>query len=398
MKIDNKVGISAVKGFSVECVAAAVKYEGRNDVLLISSSVPAHAAGVFTLNKVKAESLLLCEETIKHNGTYSHIIINSGNANACTGKAGMAGAKAVVAAVAEEKGCNENEVLIASTGVIGEPFAADRIIAALPNLKDEGEIECAKAILTTDTYPKISSTTVSIDGIEVNIGGISKGSGMIAPNMGTMLGFICTDAKIETPLLKELVKDAVDHSFNRITVDGDTSTNDTVLLLANGEADVTIHTNSEGIKDFKEALHAVCIDLAKMIVKDGEGSTKLVNIIVKDAFSIGDALTIAKKIANSPLVKTAIHGEDPNWGRILGAAGNTEIPFQYEKSSLWIGDVQILQNGELIKGYNEDSTNKIMQQAEYDITLSCGSGFHTANIWTTDLSKEYISINADYRS
>ncbi|MBF0274121.1 MAG: bifunctional glutamate N-acetyltransferase/amino-acid acetyltransferase ArgJ, partial [Nitrospinae bacterium] len=393
---------SAVKGFSLSCAPAGIKYKNRDDVLLITSELPFNTAAVFTENKVKAESLQLCKKNLEENSQCKAVIVNSGNANACNGEEGIKGARSITEKLSEALNVRFNEVLIASTGVIGEKFPADKIIQIIPQLiqnKDKhDEITCAKSIMTTDLFPKISSIKVNLSGTEVNIGGLAKGAGMISPNMGTMLAFIATDAKIETPLLKEILKDCVNSSFNRITVDGDTSTNDTVILMANGASEMVIRRDSDDYNSFKQAVQSVFIDLAKMIVRDGEGATKLVNIIVKDTFSVQDALIIARKIANSPLVKTALHGEDPNWGRILAAAGNTEIAFEYKKASLFIGDVTVLDKGEVPENYDEKKSNAVMKNKEFDITLSCGNGFHSANIWTSDLTKEYISINADYRS
>lgn len=394
-------GICAAQGFLASGVRAGIK-KSKKDVTLIYSEVPAVSAGVFTQSTTVAACVTLDQQHLKKSKTTQAILINSGNANACTGERGMMNAKQSVSTTAAALGIKESQVLVSSTGVIGQFLPMDKlthgIYETVKHLSTEGYSDAAEGICTTDTFPKEYAVEIELSGTPVRIGGIAKGSGMIAPNMATMLAFITTDAKISHHLLKKVFKEANDMSFNRITVDGDTSTNDMSIILANGKAEnKDIKEGTSDYKKFYAALTHVLVVLSKLIVKDGEGATKFVEITVTGAKTKLDAEIAGRTICNSPLVKTAIHGEDANWGRILAAAGRSGIPFNPAKTEIFFDDLKILGKDYDIS-FSEEKAKKILQQKEITITVDLNNGKHSATFWTCDLSAEYVRINASYRS
>ncbi len=403
-------GVTGPKGFQAAGVHCGVK-KMKKDLSLIYSTAPALAAGVFTLSRVQAAPVIVDKLQLKKSSTCRAVLINSGNANACTGERGFNDAWSMVKAAAHALNINEQEVLVSSTGVIGQYLPIDKIesgvLDAATLLSTEGHTSAAEAIMTTDTFVKELAVRVNLDGVDVTIGGMAKGSGMIAPNMATMLAFLTTDANITEELLQHSLKQAVDRSFNRITVDGDTSTNDMVLMLANGMAYATDgKTNGHGKLTsaadpryfrFYEALEYLLVKLSKMIVLDGEGATKFVEIIVKEAVSEPAAVQAAKAIANSNLVKTAINGEDANWGRILAAVGYSGIDFNPEDVEIFFGDVPILRKNYVID-FSEADAKQVLMKSEITITVNLHQGSSSATFWTCDLSKDYVAINANYRT
>jgi glutamate N-acetyltransferase/amino-acid N-acetyltransferase len=361
------------------------------------------AAGVFTTSKVQAAPVLVCKQQLKRSTSFRAILVNSGNANACTGERGLNDAWAMAESVAREASVGTNEVFVSSTGVIGQYLPMDKIISGMPQLFSslgvDGHTSAAEAIITTDTFSKELAVRVMLDGVEVTIGGMAKGSGMIAPNMATMLAFITTDASITSGLLDYSLKRAADRSFNRITVDGDTSTNDMVLILANGMAGNKELNDPTAIsyQSFYDALEYLLVRLSKMIVLDGEGATKFVEIEVTGAATEEAAVRAARAIANSSLVKTAINGEDANWGRILAAVGYSGIEFDPAEVEIFFGDVPILRKNYAIY-FSEEAAKRVLSQKEIRITVHLHQGVHVASFWTCDLSKEYVAINANYRT
>jgi glutamate N-acetyltransferase/amino-acid N-acetyltransferase len=376
------------------------------DLVIIFCDKDCTAAGVFTQNQVAAAPVIVDKETLAQgNGRIRAIIANAGNANASTGQPGLANARATQQIAADSLGCEPSQVLLLSTGVIGVQLPMDRmqagIDAAAARLSPQQGLAAAQAIMTTDTHPKHTAVQIEVPGGKVTIGGMAKGSGMIHPNMATLLGVLTTDARITPNLLQEMLATAVNVSFNRISVDGDTSTNDTILLLANGASGIAI-SDVDSIKQFQAALNTLCTSLAHMIVRDGEGASKFVEIQVTGAASPSDAHAIANTIATSPLVKTAFAGSDANWGRILAAAGRAGISFDQNQAALWIGanqadELQLVAHG-TPTDYQEADAAAIFAQPEFKIRLDIGVGKETAVVWTTDLTHDYVSINADYRS
>ncbi|MEA2116433.1 MAG: bifunctional glutamate N-acetyltransferase/amino-acid acetyltransferase ArgJ [Thermodesulfobacteriota bacterium] len=392
-----------VKGFSAAAVQAGIRYPDRLDLGLIYSEVPAVTAGVFTINQVKAAPVILDMERLRQ-GRAQAILVNSGNANACTGVQGMKIAKETGAMAADALGIDEELVLVASTGVIGEQLDPKPFTQAVPRLVDkvsaDGFDDLARAIMTTDTVPKTSSATIYIDDTEVRLLGVAKGSGMIMPNMATMLCFVVTDAQIVFSVLKDAVKTGVELSFNRITVDGDTSTNDMVLVMANGAAgnEWIDEENPKARKVFSDALHTIFKDLALQIVKDGEGATKLVTVRVVGARDREGAISAARTIANSPLVKTAFFGEDANWGRIIAALGRSGCYFRPDRVSIAFDDVIMVESG-LSRGKEvEDAASEVLKHKEFTVTVDLRDGMEAAEFLTCDFSYDYVKINADYRS
>jgi len=392
-----------IKGFSAAAVQAGIRYQDRLDLGLIYSVVPAVAAGVFTTNMVKAAPLLLDIERLGQ-GKAQAILVNSGNANACTGREGMKTARATSSLVAQELGISEKLVQVSSTGVIGQSLSITPFEKAIPDLvaglSPNGFDDFARAIMTTDTVPKTSFRQVKIGGTPVSILGIAKGSGMIMPDMATMLCFVLTDAQIVYPELQEAVSRGVERSFNRITVDGDTSTNDMVLVLANGEAGNTWidEDNPKGRKIFVGALQEIFMDLAKMIVQDGEGATKFVTIRVQGAREEECAMSGAQTIANSALVKTAFFGEDANWGRILAALGRSGCRFDPEKVSIHFDDVQMVKKGIGLGEEAEKKCSAVLKQNRFTVTVDLHDGHEVAEVYTCDFSMDYVKINANYRT
>ena len=388
-----------ISGVTFATAAAGIKYAGRTDVMLASIAAGSTVAGVFTRSATSAACVLDCQS--KMGGDMSQgaaILVNSGNANAFTGNAGQASVDRVCAAVALGLGVPESAVFTSSTGVIGEVLPDHKItecIDALAGSLGEDALEnAAKAIMTTDTYAKGSTASVEINGKTVKISGIAKGSGMVAPDMATMLVYIFTDAKIAQPDLQALLADLTDKTFNCITVDSDTSTSDALICAATGASSADVSGNP----DFAQALGQVMLDLAHQVVKDGEGATKFVAVEVTGAASDGDARLVAMSIANSPLVKTAIAGEDPNWGRIVMAVGKSGAEADRDRLSIWFGPHLVAENGWVAKTYTEDASASYMKQSELVIRTDLGIGGAKTTVWTCDLTHGYIEINADYRS
>ena len=391
--------LPAVGGVTFATIAAGVRYSGRTDVMLAKLAAGTSIAGVFTKSTTRAAPVLDCQEKLGGDTSApAAFLVNSGNANAFTGKNGQTSVSAICNAVSEVCDIRVGRVFTSSTGVIGEPLAHDRIIENLSALnanQDSGGVKAAaQAIMTTDTYAKGAHQTVQIAGQNVQIVGIAKGSGMIAPDMATMLVYIFTDAVFEQTALQNLVAETSDYTFNCITVDSDTSTSDTVLMAATGVSGV----NATGNADFATALHTLMLDLAKQVVRDGEGATKLVEVCVSGAVDDKVARTHALAIANSPLVKTAIAGEDPNWGRIVMAIGKSGAPADRDLISISFGDVNVATKGWVNPDYIEADAAALMKNQEIDITVDLGMGTGTATVWTCDLTHGYIEINADYRS
>jgi len=391
-----------IKGFTFSAVEAAVKKPGRLDLALIYSEVPAQVAAVFTTNAVKAAPVLLDEERVKR-GTSRGLVVNSGNANACTGARGMSDAKETTALVAAGLGIGPEELLVSSTGVIGVPLPMERIRSAIPalvgTLGKSTLADVASAIMTTDTFPKLQSRAGVAGGVPYTVAGVAKGAGMIMPNMATMLAFIVTDAAVEPALLQQLFRDAVDCSFNSITVDGDTSTNDTALLLANGAAGNPVITAGSGdAAAFAAILNEVLLELAKQIVRDGEGATKFVAITVRGAASDADAKKAAMAVANSSLVKTAFFGQDANWGRIFAAVGYSGAKVEQLKAELFFDDVQMVRNGLFTGGDAEARGTEVLRKKDFTVTVDLHLGDGISTVYTSDLSYDYVKINADYRT
>ncbi|MDX8353036.1 bifunctional glutamate N-acetyltransferase/amino-acid acetyltransferase ArgJ [Cognatiyoonia sp. IB215182] len=388
-----------IAGVTFATVAAGVKYTGRDDVMLAMLAPGTAVAGVFTRSATRSAPVLDCQAKLGGDpSAAAAILVNSGNANAFTGKNGTNATAAVVDAVAAVTRVPAARVFTASTGVIGEPLPHDRITANLQDLSDRqsaGAIaEAARAIMTTDTFPKGASATVEIDGETVTIAGIAKGSGMIAPDMATMLVYIFTDAQIGQAELQGMVASHNAKTFNCITVDSDTSTSDTLLVAATGRSGVDVTGNAA----FSAALHRVMLDLAHQVVRDGEGATKFVTVEVTGAEHDTDAHQVAMAIANSPLVKTAIAGEDANWGRIVMAVGKSGAAADHDRLSIRIGDITVAENGWRAPDYSEEAASAYMKNAELEIGVDLGLGTGTSTVWTCDLTHGYISINADYRS
>jgi glutamate N-acetyltransferase/amino-acid N-acetyltransferase len=391
--------LPAVDGVTFATIAAGVRYTGRDDVMLAKLSAGTSIAGVFTKSTTRAAPVLDCQSKLGADSSApAAILVNSGNANAFTGKNGQDSVNAICSAVSKTCDIPENRVFTSSTGVIGEPLAHDRIIDSLKALnqnQDAAAVAAAsQAIMTTDTYAKGSTQSIQIEGKTVQIVGIAKGSGMIAPDMATMLVYIFTDAVFEQSALQKLVSATSDKTFNCITVDSDTSTSDSLIMAATGKAGV----NATGNEDFEAALHTLMLDLSQQVVRDGEGATKLVEIQVTGAVDDLVARTHALAIANSPLVKTAIAGEDPNWGRIVMAIGKSGAPADRDLISISFGNVNVATKGWVNPDYIEADAAALMKKQEIDITVDLGMGEGTSTVWTCDLTHGYIQINADYRS
>lgn len=392
-----------IAGVKLAAGACGLRYKGRSDVMLAELAAGTAIAGVFTRSLTAAAPIDWCRAVLK-SGRVRAIVVNSGNANAFTGRVGELAVQDTVKAAAKVIGCPKNQIFVSSTGVIGEPLPVERLTKALPRLKEKLSPKswkaAATAIMTTDTFPKGATRVAEIDGVTVTLNGFSKGSGMIAPDMATMLGYVFTDAKIAQPVLQKALTAATDKSFNAITVDSDTSTSDTVLLCATGKArhrEVSA-LGDPRFKDFRRALGSIMIDLAQQIVRDGEGASKFVEVTVTGAASSTAAKTIALSIANSPLVKTAIAGEDANWGRIVMAVGKAGEKADRDALDIKIGGVQVTMDGLRKPGYDETPVARHMKCQEIDISVDVGVGRGKATVWTCDLTHGYIDINADYRS
>ncbi len=399
MEIIKDGSVTSPRGFRAAGIAAGIKKTGAPDVALLVSDVPAPCAAMFTQNLVQAAPIAVCKEHLNaHGDSMRAIVINSGNANAVTGQEGLANARKAVTRAATELGLEPGQVLVMSTGVIGVQLPISNLLAGISTavevLSNEGGHDAARAIMTTDTRPKEIAVRVESSAPDSGfvIGGMCKGAGMIHPNMATMLAVITTDANVPRGELQEMLKQAVDDSFNCISVDGDTSTNDSVALLANGLSGVRPERET-----FQSALTFVCRELAKMVVKDGEGATKLVTITVSGARSEAEAKQIASTIATSMLVKTAIYGRDANWGRVLAAAGRSGAWFDPQNASLRFGNLPVLKDGTPLP-FSEEEALKILSADEIEMVLELGVGQASATMWTCDLTHEYVSINAEYRT
>ena len=392
-------GVAAPCGFEAAGVRCGLKRHGR-DLALIYSVAPAVAAGVFTTNRVQAAPVLVCKDRVGRGNVHG-VVINAGNANACTGAEGYRDAVQTADLAAEMLGVPARSLLVCSTGVIGHRLPMEKIATgitkAVAALNPTGGDDAAAAILTTDTRPKATAVEFELAGRPVRIGGMAKGSGMIAPNLATMLAFLTTDAELAPGQLQACLALSAERSFNRATVDGDMSTNDTVLLLANRQAEAGPITPRRGLARFQAALDHVTAHLAREIARDGEGATKLVEVRVRGAATEKDALRIARAIATSPLVKTALAGGDPNWGRILAAAGRAGVRFRAELTELHLGEVRVLSEGAVVP-YDLKVAEKAVAGEEVSITLDLHSGPDEATVWTCDLTADYVRINADYHT
>jgi glutamate N-acetyltransferase / amino-acid N-acetyltransferase len=395
-----------IAGVRLATGAAGIRYQGRTDVLLAIFDKGTTAAGVLTRSKCPSAPVEWCRARLA-GGKARALVVNSGNANAFTGRRGTEAVTLTAEAAAEAADCLEADVYVASTGVIGEPLDARKIVRHLRALareaKADGFAEAARAIMTTDTFPKLATRRAEIDGVSITINGIAKGAGMIAPDMATMLAFLFTDAAIEPHALSASLDPAVDETFNAITIDGDTSTSDTLLIFATGRSTLRgasriVNGDDLRLASFRFALHELMHDLALQIVRDGEGLTKFVTVKVTGAETKSAARAIAKSIANSPLVKTAIAGEDPNWGRIVAAVGKAGEAADRDRLAIWFGDLLVAKDGEVAPSYREKDGAAYMKRPEIAITVDVGVGKEAATIWTCDLTHDYIAINADYRS
>ena len=400
--------LKPVAGISLGYTEAGVRKPNRKDLLVMQLAPTATVAGVFTTNRFCAAPVQLCKAHLEQGRETGKamraLVVNTGNANAGTGDAGLANARATCEALAQLLGCDADQILPFSTGVILEPLPVDRIVAGLPkaiaNLKEDNWYNAAEAIMTTDTQPKAASRTVSIAGKSVTLTGISKGAGMIKPNMATMLGYMAMDARVPQALLDRMVKEAAALSFNCITIDGDTSTNDSFMLVATGAG--ALEVNAADSAEYQALLAAVtdlAKDLAQMIVRDGEGATKFMTITVEEGRNVEECRKIAYAIGHSPLVKTAFYASDPNLGRILAAIGYAGVDdLDVSKLNLYLDDVWVAKNGGRNPDYKEEDGQRVMKQSEITIRVKLARGNTAATIWTCDFSHEYVSINADYRS
>lgn len=392
--------ITAVPGFRAAGVACGIKASGRPDLALVLSQAPCTAAGTFTTNQFAAAPVLLNRELLAGGGPFRGVVANSGVANACTGQEGLESARRMAALAQEATGAPPGSFFALSTGVIGQQLPMGKIEAGIGQaaqaLSPGGGPQAARAMMTTDTVPKTAGVELQLGAGRAAIAGMAKGAGMIQPAMATMLAVLGTDLELSAADLSRLLRRAVGGSFNRISVDGCMSTNDTVLLLANGSSGIR-PKGEEDLQRVEAALEAVCASLARQIVRDGEGATKLVEVVVEGAPSERAARRVARAVANSNLVKTALYGADPNWGRILAAAGSVDVPMRWEEVRLWIGEVQLVAEGRAQEGA-EPRAHEELAREEVSVRLAVGSGPGRAVIWTCDLSPQYVHENADYRT
>ncbi len=398
--------LEPLQGVRFATAEAGIRYKNRTDLMVAVMDEGTTAAGVLTQSKTASAPVLWCRKSLKH-GKARMLVVNSGNANAFTGMRGRAAVEATAAAAAAAVGCGPKEVYIASTGVIGEPLDPDKFTHLLADLAGRATPDtfedAARAIMTTDTYPKLATRKALIGGVEVTINGFCKGAGMIAPDMATMLCFIFTDAAIAAEALQDLLATHVQTTFNAMTIDGDTSTSDTCLLFATGAAAAwgqkrVARAKSKRLQDFSAALHDLMRDLAIQVAKDGEGISKFVSFVVEGAESETAARRIALSCANSPILKTAIAGEDPNWGRVVMAVGKSGEAADRDRLAIWFGEHSVARNGERASEYDEATVAAYMKNAEITIRIDVGVGKSSATVWTCDLTHDYVSINADYRS
>lgn len=405
LHIPSESDIFAVNGVEIGIAEAGIRKAGRRDLTVFRLVEGAQVAGVFTRNRFRAAPVQVCEQHLAAGKGIRALVINTGNANAGTGEPGLQATRRTCDELAGLLGLSPEQILPFSTGVILEPLPVDRLVAALPAAiagLDAGQwFAAAHSIMTTDTQPKIHSRRIALDGVTVTITGISKGAGMIRPNMATMLGFLATDAAIDGALLAGLTREIADRSFNRITVDGDTSTNDSFIIMATGQsgAPVVASRNDPRFATLQQALTEAALELAQKIVRDAEGATKFMTIRVEQAASPEEALKVAYAIAQSPLVKTAFYASDPNLGRILCAIGYAGIDdLDVGKVSLWLGDTLVASRGERHPDYQEEDGQRVMKEPEIDVRVALGRGEASETVYTCDFSHEYVSINADYRS
>jgi glutamate N-acetyltransferase / amino-acid N-acetyltransferase len=393
----------AIPGVRLATAAAGIRYAERTDVLLALLEPGTATAGVFTRSKCPSAPVEWCRAHLKKSKVRA-LVVNSGNANAFTGKSGRDACKFTAQIAARAIGCKPGDVFLASTGVIGEPLNAeafDGVMEGMVTRAQPGDfLAAARAIMTTDTFPKVATATATIGRAKVTINGIAKGAGMIAPDMATMLSFIFTDAAISAPALQLLLKDGVADTYNAVTIDGDTSTSDTLMMFATGKAGGPriARASDPRLRDFKKALHSVLANLSEQIARDGEGARKLVEIVVEGAVSKTSARRIAMSIANSPLVKTAIAGEDANWGRVVMAVGKAGEPANRDKLSIWFGGIRVAHKGARDPAYDEAMVSAAMKKPEISLKVALGLGKGRDRVLTCDLTKEYIAINGDYRS
>jgi glutamate N-acetyltransferase/amino-acid N-acetyltransferase len=394
----------AIPGVRLATAEAGIRYAGRTDVLLALFDPGTTVAGLFTRSKCPSAPVEWCRAMLK-SGKARALVVNSGNANAFTGKSGRQATKLTAEVAAKAAGCKPSEIFLASTGVIGEPLDASKFAPVMQGLVTRAQagdfLAAAQAIMTTDTFPKVATAKVRIGKATVTINGIAKGAGMIAPDMATMLSFVFTDAAIAAPALQALLKDGVADTFNAVTVDGDTSTSDTLMMFATGKAKGApriARASDPRLRAFKQALLKVLANLAEQVARDGEGARKLVEIVVEGAVSKASARRVAMSIANSPLVKTAIAGEDANWGRVVMAVGKAGEPANRDKLSIWFGGIRVAHKGARDPGYDEATVSAAMKNPEISLKVSLGLGKGRDRVLTCDLTKEYVAINGDYRS
>ncbi len=396
--------IFAVAGVELGTTMAGIRKANRRDVMVMRFAPGTHVAGVFTQNRFAAAPVQVCRAHQAVTKSVRALVVNTGIANAGTGEKGLTDANTTCAALADIVGCRPEETLVFSTGVIMEPLPMDRLLAGIPkaveNLGTDNWIEAAQAIMTTDTVQKAFSTKAVIDGKRVTVTGMSKGSGMIEPNMATMLGFIATDAGVAPEVLATVAKRVADASFNRITVDGDTSTNDSFVTIATGQGELMIDSKDDPrLEALVDAITIVARHLAQSMIRDGEGATKFITVNVTGARTKEEALKVCYAVAHSPLVKTAFFASDPNLGRILAAVGNSRITdLDSNKVNLWLDEVQVARNGGRAAEYREEDGVRVMAKPEIVVKIDLGRGDQEETVWTTDLSHDYVSINADYRS
>lgn len=389
-----------IAGVSLATLNAGIRYKGRDDLLVIALAKGSSCAAVFTRNAFCAAPVTVSREHLA-KASPRYLLVNAGNANAGTGERGLAAAQACCVALAEVGDCTPEQVLPFSTGVIGQPLPVEKIVAALPaalsNLKEDNWLAAAKAIMTTDTIGKAMSKQIEIGGQAIKITGIAKGAGMIHPNMATMLSYIATDAQVEQTLLQTILSEVVEETYNCITIDGDTSTNDSLVLAATGQSGVVIDASNRAI--FQQAVQEVCMYLAQAIVRDGEGATKFISVIVEGAKDRAEARVIGNTVALSPLVKTAMFASDPNWGRILAAVGRSQIEaLDVNAVTIYLGDTLLIEKGQPAPSYREELGQLEMKRDEITVRIHMGRGSASATTWTCDFSYDYVKINAEYRS
>jgi glutamate N-acetyltransferase/amino-acid N-acetyltransferase len=395
--------LPAIAGVRLATAEAGIRYKGRTDVLYVALDEGTQAAGVFTRSKCPSAPVDWCRESLSQ-GRARALVVNSGNANAFTGMKGRDAVALTAKIAAQAAGCEPAQVFLASTGVIGEPLDGSKFDGVLADCArraaPDGWLEAAKAIMTTDTFPKVATRTATVAGVTVTLNGMAKGAGMIAPDMATMLSFVFTDAAVPAPALQALLARGAERSFNCLTVDGDTSTSDTLMLFATGAAGGPAVDNADDprLEGFAAALDALLIDLAQQVARDGEGARKFVTVRVTGATDDASARRIAFSIANSPLVKTAIAGEDANWGRVVMAVGKAGEPADRDRLAIWFGDVRVAVEGARDPDYNEAEASAVMKRDSIEVRADIGLGAGEATVWTCDLTKEYVAINGDYRS